>query len=1031
MDTYFGILGSTEIFVEGHAVHRWGRRRERTVLAAMLARPNTPISSGELTDWVWDEDDLPQHPGATLATYVSRIRGALNGLAVDADLQAHNGSYRLAVDKDAIDYYMFRTMMNQARELSRLGDHRKAAATCATALDLWRGDPLADAASERANAWRISLVHNDWLPANILLIETRLRDGDFDQALSLLDNLQENHPQEMRLTALRMSALHGLGRGDEATDLYLGTARRLRADGDEHGALFLRRHQDTLAATLTPPAATGTWTNSASTPPRLLPPAIAGFAGRERLLDELDTAVDMATTGNDHPIRGIVSMDGMAGVGKTALVLRWGHRVRDRFPDGALYVNLDGFSSRDPVSPATVVDDFLIALDRPPHADSSFRHRQMQLSKLLANRRTLVVLDNARNTSQVQDLLLSFADSFVVVTSRQQLTKLATMTGARRLHVTPMEPTESAALLAHHFAPDMLDEHTAHRMHTLSAGLPLALRLLADHLTRHADQDPASVLDHINRHRLITNIGETGDGADTAAALFHQSYLALAPPERRLFRLLALCPGPDFNAATTCACDGRTPDETERSLGILVGAHLLDGPDHNGRYHYHDLLAEFAAHRVDTDETEISRRDTERRILTFYLRTALRAAQLLYPSVPAAPPLPNEPERPDNILPALITNRDQARQWFNLERTSLVAAVTMATEYDHHPIAWRLADPIATDFDRCGYLHDSRTVREHAVTSARRDNHALAEASTLIGLGISHMITADHPQARDNFTNALRLVEQHDDDRGQAAVLHQLGRLEALQDNNSAALRLYRRSLDIAVRNKDVEIQTWTDCRIGHVLRILDQPDTAMIHLHRAAAQAESIDDRSAHACSLAGLAGIYLDRGNPDTATTYCTQALQLAQSVPDLAVTAAIHLDLADISLATRDNPRAITHIEHALEICERTHNITTEARAHNTMATALHADGRIDQAIPHWHTAAALYHRTGNRHRGDQTLNKANTHASQHVTLPTTRPREHLDTTAMDNDGDQPPDVIASNDHLAHQRDISQPHPESSEV
>jgi hypothetical protein len=341
-----------------------------------------------------------------------------------------------------------------------------------------------------------------------------------------------------------MSVLHGLGRGDEATDLYLGTARRLRAEGDEHAALFLRRHQDTLAATLTPPVATVSWPNSVSTAPRLLPPAIAGFAGRERLLDELDAAVDIATNSadSDHPIRGIVSMDGMAGVGKTALVLRWGHRVRDRFPDGSLYVNLDGFSSRDPVSPATVVDDFLIALDRPPHADSSFRHRQMQLSKLLANRRTLVVLDNARNTSQVQDLLLSFADSFVVVTSRQQLTKLATMTGARRLHVKPMGPTESAALLAHHFTPDMLDEHTAHRMHTLSAGLPLVLRLLADHLTRHADQDPASVLDHINRHRLITTIGETGDGADTAAALFHQSYLALAPPERRLFRLLTLCP---------------------------------------------------------------------------------------------------------------------------------------------------------------------------------------------------------------------------------------------------------------------------------------------------------------------------------------------------------------------------------------------------------------------------------------------------------------------------------------------------------
>lgn len=995
MDTYFGILGTTEIFLEGRTVDGWGRRRERAVLATLLTRPNTPISSSELTDWVWGDQDLPQHPGSALSTYASRIRKTLNQLAIDADLQASNGTYRLAVSKDTIDYFLFRNLVNQARKLGRHGDHGKAADTCETALSMWRGEPLAEAASERANAWRISLVHNDWLPTNVLLIEHRLKEHDFDRALALLDDLRETHPHETRLTALRMSALHGLGRGDEATDLYLSTARRLRAEGDDHAALFLRRHQDTFATTLTEPPPTTPRPHNATTPPRLLPPAITGFVGRQRLLDDLDTALT-TTAGTEQPTRGVISVDGMAGVGKTALVLHWGHRVRDRFPGGTLYANLDGFSDRDPLSPATVIDDFLIALEQPPPADISLRHRQVQLSKLLANNSTLVVLDNARNTDQIRDLLPSLTDAFVVVTSRQQLTKLTTMTGALRLHVAPMPPAESAALLARHLTPDTLDEHTTHRVHTLCTGLPLVLRLLADHLTRHSDQAPATVLDNISRHQLITTIGETGDKTDTAAALFRQSYLALPPSERRLFRLLTLCPGPDFHAATSCACDGRTPDDTERSLGILIGAHLLNGPDHNGRYHFHDLLAEFAAHRLDTDETEISRRDTERRILTFYLRTALRAARILYPSLPTAPPLPHNPDRPDDVLPASITTREHARQWFHQERTSLVAAVTMATEHDHHPIAWRLADPVATDFDRCGYLHDSRAVREQAVISARQDNHPLAEASTLLGLGMSHMLTADHQHARDYFTTALRLVDERHDDRGQAAVLHQLGRLEALQDNNSTALQLYRRSLDVATRHGDIEIQTWTNCRIGHVLRALDQHDTAAIHLHRAATLAESIDERSAHASSLAGLAGIYLDRGDPETATTHCTQALQLAQSVPDLAVTATIHLDLADIALATRDSTKAITHTQHALKICERTHNTATEARAHHTFATALNADGQPNQALPHLHTAANLYHRTGNQRRADHVLQTANAHTSRGPTLPTARASQHPYTT-----------------------------------
>jgi tetratricopeptide (TPR) repeat protein/DNA-binding SARP family transcriptional activator len=977
--------------VAGRAVGGSLRPRERAVLATMLTRPNVPISSGELIDWVWGDNELPQHPTSALSTNVSRVRKLFNQLAVDADLQVDNGTHCLAVAKDTIDHHVFRDLVSQARELGRQGDHQKAADTCETALELWRGEPLADVASERANAWRVGFVHNEWLPANILLIEFRLRISEFDRALSRLDNLMEYHPHETRLTALRMSALHGLGRGDEATALYLGTARRLRAEGDEHAALFLRRHQDVLTAPLAEQSPVSAWSRTTVRPPRLLPPAITGFVGRAKPLSQLNTALSsVAAADGDHPIRGVVSVDGMAGVGKTALVLHWGHHVRGRFPGGTLYANLGGFSDREPVSAANVVNDFLIALEHPPQADSSLRHRQVRLGKLLADRSTLVVLDNARNTDQIHDLLPPLADSFVVVTSRQQLTKLSTMTGAQRVHVEPMPPAESAALLARHVKPGLLDESTVHQVHDLCEGLPLVLRLLADHLDRHSDQDPVSVLENISRHQLITTIGETGDGANNASALFRQSYLALPPPERRLLRLLAVCPGPDFHAATSCACDGRTPDDTTRSLGILVGAHLLNGPDHLGRYRFHDLLAEFAAHRLDTDETEISRRDTERRVLTFYLHTALQAAGHLYPSLPKAPPLP----RYDNndVLPVPIPNRERARQWFTQERTSLVAAVTMATEHGHHPIAWRLADPVATDFDRCGYLHDSRVIREHAVASARIDGHQLAEASTLVGLGMSHMLTADHHQARDCFTTALRLVEEHHDDRGQAAILHQLGRLEALADNNSAALHLYRRSLDIATRSGDIEIQTWANCRIGHVLRALDQHGTATIHFHRAATLAESVNERSAQSSSLAGLAGIFLDRGDLDTATTHCVQALEIAESVPDLAVTAAIHLDLADIALARRDNPRAMTHTRRALEICDSTHNTAIEARAHHTLATVHHVDGRPDQALPHWQTAATLYHHTGNTQRADHVLRKANTHAPQGPTVPTTRSADH---------------------------------------
>lgn len=994
MDPCFGILGSTEIFVDGDVVEGWGRRRERALLAALLTRPNAPFSTDELTAWVWGDDELPRRPTAALSTYVSRIRKSLIQFSLGAELQGLNGAYRLVVARDAIDYHAFRGLVAEARDHARRGEHRRAVESCERALRLWRGDPLADVTYERANAWRISIVQNEWLPANILLIEGWLRDHSFDQAVSLLGDLQGSHPQEIRLTALRMSALHGLGRGDEATDLYLSTARRLRTEGDEQAALFLRSHQDTLVAPLTHPPAAATATEATATPPRLLPPDITGFVGRTGLLRELDTAVDtaaaMATA--DQPLRGVIGVDGMAGVGKTALTLRWSHQVRDRFPGGTLHANLDGFSERDPVSPATVVDDFLIALEHPPHQDSSFRYRQVQLSKLLATKRVLIILDNARNTDHVQDLLPALANSFVVVTSRQKLTKLTTLTGARRVHVDPMDIAESAALLARHLSHDVLDEYTAHRIHDLSAGLPLVLRLLADYLAQHTEQTHRDVLDQLDRHQLITTLGATGDGAINASALFRQSYLTLSAPERRLMRLLPICPGSDFSAATSCACDGRSPHETARSLGILVGAHLLNGPDHTGRYQFHDLLAEFAGHCLDTDETEIGRRDAERRVLTFYLYTAVEAAQILYPSLPTAPPLPADLVTDITVAPAPVTDREHARRWFDQERGALVAAVAMATTHGHHDLAWRLADPIGIDFDRCGYLHDSRVLREHAVASARASGHRLAEASSLVGLGNDHLLEADHHQARACFTAALRLVEDEGYERGVATVLHQLGRLEALLENNSESFQLYRRSLDIATRSGDTEIQTWNNCRLGHLLRALDQHDTAVLHLHRAAALAQAIDERSAHASSLTGLAGIFLDRGDLDTATSHCRQALALAESAPDIGVTAAINLDLADIAIAGQQTAAAVTHAQHALELCERIHNVTTEARAHDTLAIALHAGGQLDDAVLHWRASASLYDRIGNRDRANRIHQTASTYEAQTPALPATRTSEH---------------------------------------
>ncbi|MGH3762525.1 tetratricopeptide repeat protein [Actinophytocola sp.] len=991
VETCLGILGSTALRIDGEWTEDWGRPREHALLAALLIRPNEFVPVSHLVPWVWfDDEPMPQSPAAALSTYVTRIRRSLAQVDPNLDIRGGNKAYRIEAAKERIDYHHFRALVAEARALGRSGDAQQAADRCEQARALWRGTPLADVASERAHAWRRSVLHNEWLPANILQVETWLHIGNYDQAIALIDEFQNNYPQEIRLTALLLSALHKLGRGTEASALFVAARRKLLDDDDVDGEQYLRRHHDTLIATSTS-ASTSARTRAHSMPeaaPRQLPPRQTGFVGRTHQLSELDSDLDSAIAATDsESLSGVVIVDGMPGVGKTALVVHWGHRVAHLFPNGTLYATLDGYSDRDPMDPSIVVDDFLIALDHPPHADTSPRHRQMLLSKLLSGRRTLVVLDNARNSEHIRPLVSLLPDSFIVVTSRQQLTHLKTTTGARRVRVKPLGPHETRTLLIHHLGATALDDEHTHHAIELCQGVPLVIHLLAEHLAHHPPETRATIIDQLDRRQLITDVGETGDGTTTAAALFRQSFLALQPSERRLLRLLPLCPGPDFTTDTACACDGRARQDTARSLTILVGAHLLEPPDAAHRYRLHDLLAEFAADRLATDETEIERRHAEQRILTHYLHTALRAAQLLYPSVAAAPPLTTAVD----VEPVRIDTREQAKDWFDHERICLAAAIAMATEHHHHAISWRLADPAATYFDRCGYHHDSRTARQHAVTAARADGHRLAEVSSLVGLGLGYLTEADHHQAHHCLTTALHLLEQESNALGQAVTLQHLARLEALQGHHDEALRIFRHCLDFAQQSNALEVQAWATCHIGQTLCALDQHDTALEHFHRAEWLARQVDDQPARASSLAGLGAVLRNRGDHAGAATYCNQALTIAQAVPDLGVTAEIHLELATIAIADRRTHDAINHAHRAVELCEQTNNIATEAPARNTLATALHTDGQPTQATTQWQHAANLYTRAGNTHLADRARDKARACLHGANKLPTARSTE----------------------------------------
>lgn len=952
MDTNFGILGPTALRIDGSWDENWGPPRERALLAALLVHANKVVPIDALIGWAWRSDTpVPRNPMSTFHTYSARIRRSLRRLPVAAELRAVNGGYRLDVDRDLVDYHRFQHLFTNARAGVRTNSPAETVAILERALDLWRGVPLHDLANERADAWRVRVVRNEWLPAKQMLVDALLAGGELERALTILDEVRDEFPHDVKLAMQRLSTLHGLARGGEATRYYLTTRRLLLDEGDEQAAELLRGHQDALRETygehrVAPPV-------RAVTAPHLLPHDIPRFVGRATHLARLDATANPLHNGD--PVPGVVILDGMPGVGKTALAVHWGHHARRLFPDGDLYANLNGFSEGAILDAATVVDDFLIALDHPPDSTMDSRSRQLLLSKLLTGRRTLVVLDNARNSAHVRPLVALLSSCFVIVTSRQRLSTLQTETGARRIPVEPLDAEESGALLNHHIDADQAEPVHVREIAARCGGLPLVINVVGQHVASRPAAALRDIAGQLDSRAIITDLGDDGDGRTTAQAFFTWSYQALAEPERRLFRLLALCPGTDFSSATAYACDGRGAD-TKRGLRALVGAHLLEQPGATGRYRFHDLLREFATQCLEADEPAETRAAAIRRMLSCYVASAANAARSLYPSHPMAPQLPPE----QDVEPLRFTDAGQARAWLDQERMNLVAAVELAAA-GHPEHAWRLADPVARYFDRCGYHDDSRMVREHAVRSARATRNREAEASALISLGMSHLIAGAHQAARSCLGTALTLVEEDGNERGQASALHQLARLEMLQGNPSGAVALYHRCLTITQRIGDLEGQSWTHYRLGEVLRGFERHEQAVVHLHEASWLAQRIGDRSAHASSLAELGRALWDRGDHRAAAAHCETALRIAEAIPDRAATARAYIALAEINRSDQHTSAAVRYARRAVDLSR--YNVAGEANAQAALGSACHADGDRDGAVRAWQRAAELFQRTGN--------------------------------------------------------------------
>jgi tetratricopeptide (TPR) repeat protein len=562
-------------------------------------------------------------------------------------------------------------------------------------------------------------------------------------------------------------------------------------------------------------------------PPRQLPPTVRTFVGRAGELAALTDLVETVT---------LAVIDGMAGVGKTTLAVVWAHRVTDRFPDGQLYVNLRGFDPSGPaLRPAEVLDGFLSALGVASNEVPTTVDGQASLFRsLVAGRRMLVILDNARDGEQVRPLLPGAPGCLTVVTSRNGLASLVAVDDAYPLTLGPLSGSEASTLLAERIGTERLVAEPAvvDRIVAACAALPLALCVVAAHAAIRPDLTLADLATQLGEEHARADILARGESRSDLWIVFSWSYRALDPAAARLFRLLSLHPGPEVGVAAAASLAGRPVRVTARELASLRDANVLVevAP---GRFAMHDLLRAYATGLV----TDAERPDALGRLLDHLLHTASAAAAALYPGrdrVELPAPRPGATVEPPPGV-------DGCLAWFSREHAVLTAAVPMAVLADLDSHAWQLAWTAADFLQRRGHWRDWHDTSTIGLSAARRDGAMAAQAQLHRNLGYACSMMGDHDRAQRHLSQALELYARLDDLSGRAAthrtlgsLLVRLGRVEDALAEDRRALVLYRATGDLAGRALTLNNTAWKNlqlCRYDEALAVGRQA----LALHRTA----------------------------------------------------------------------------------------------------------------------------------------------------------------------------------------------------
>ncbi|MER6126494.1 BTAD domain-containing putative transcriptional regulator [Streptomyces sp. NPDC001795] len=952
----FGVLGPVRAW-HGDELLPTGSPQQRALLAALLLREGRTATASELIDALWG-DEPPPRALAAVRTYASRLRKILSA----GTLVSESGGYAVRLrESRSLDLAAAQELAAEAEKAKSAGDLCHARHALNESLALWDGETLASVPGPYAEAQRTRL--EEWRQQ---LLESRL-DMDLEQgchaeAVSELTALTAAHPLRERLRELLMLALYRSGRQAEALAVYADT-RRLLADelGVDPRPGLKELQQRILRAdpALAEPSAPAAEPSVAPVRPAQLPATVPDFTGRASFVAELSDVLASA----EGRVMAVSALAGIGGVGKTTLAVHVAHQARGAFPDGQLYVDLQGAGQRA-AEPETVLGSFLRALGTPDSAiPDSMEERAALYRSVLDGRRVLVLLDNAKDAAQVRPLLPGTEGCAALVTSRVRMVDLA---GAHLVDLDVMSPEEALHLFTKIVGEERVGSERKAALDVVAACgfLPLAIRIAASRLAARRTWTVSVLAAKLADERRRLDELQAGDLA--VKATFELGYGQLEPAQARAFRLLGLADGPDISLAAAAAVLDLPVEATEDLLESLVDTSLLESAA-PGRYRYHDLVRLYARACAERDEQPPSERDAAMsRLLDFYLATAAGVYAI---------------ERPGDRLvehleatqyPGLtFEDRHQAQDWLYSEAHALLAFIQQCAKSS---MLRRAVDLLwaAKDLAESGANSKQYETAAHALREAAdQAGDPQARSRALTTLTNVHLVAGRFGQADEEARTAMELAHIAGDLAPSCWAANDRGIIALYQNRHADGEAYLRQAIESFRLDRNLAGEASALCNLSRIHLAMGQVGSAV----ELAQQGIVIYDRLGH--TLRGANGRYAlgmaltGQGELDAAVDRLTEALEVFRDSRQRLWEGMTLFRLAEAHLAGQRPAQAAALAEQALAVLRGIGGEWRRGNVLTVLGRALSGLGQTGRAQACWLEALGIFDQLGSPEAADVRL------------------------------------------------------------